>query len=875
MNSLDSKVTQYLYAINKLQLFISSLKRLSSRENIKDLPLCQYLVLLTGNVFSINESLFNPRLDIISQFKLFKNTPITISSTVTHVPYDTQDLQITSLAELPTAERANKVLKLLESLCFNCLQAYQKRLQQAKIERRPSDPEFFSKLEDIIKNDIFDEKLDLDLDLTDSKVLLNLPSNPNLLNNEDFIEATLVDMDIRMLFAVNSSIQATVEKLKVQISKYLLIKKSASPEKYLASIADDQDGAGESFTMHRLCALAIRLNELYIIFRKIGRKVYFSNYDHLYDSKFLFQSKNQNYFKMHLLKDMDDVFNTTRKNGTLIATLTRFFRQGAQYESNVKNVNDFVNFINQGQMMLSGCLNKVDEFSLNWLTSELRFRKVYGLPKKILTDLYTQQTQAEHEGSTSGVKSRGTPNGKTTYINGSDFDINTDLNNFKISSSRSSSITSQTSIPSSITTPSKPLVRRTSVNRNSMIVSPSPTSKNQTNGVSVGTSDSPIRNGNYASPSRPQSMIFMNTNSSLSSLPSQKPSLQQRLIAEGSNPSITVTSDSTPTMAGRRRSNSQPIKPSENLLASTSTSSNSASAAASGAASALRNNLARSPSGSIKRNGSVSRSSPVPKQLISVEEEIVQQGPPQLTANQRLQQHLKQAAKQGSLMTQQKETFSSVVFDPNSPSSINLRPHPKPQVTEKNSPPPQSAQSAPASQLQASVKTTPQQGLAPPSAPVPKTRDQVTRLNTRRNSVNQPIPAPTLGPSASSTSSMSTLSDAASNTVVSNNNLSNETETFKKVRFTGVPDYNEAEDAPTSYSSRILKNFAAFKSPIPSSKPTFKRKDQMLKKEESISFKSQLHSPIPPENVTGFQIPPANANPISGTRLSKLKNKII
>lgn len=617
---------------------------------------------------------------------------------------------------------------------------------------------------------------------------------------------------------------------------------------------------GSTFVLHKLCALAIRLNELYIIFRKIGRKVYFSNFEHLYDTKLHFQLKNQNYFKLHLLKDMDEMFNSTRKNGTLLATLTRFFRQGAIYEVNAKNVLDFTNFINQGHMMLLGCLTKQEEFSFNWLATELRFRKVYGLPKKILTEVYTEVSEKN-------LPQKKVVNSSTVSNSTPVKAITTDLNLLTVdggsrtlsrSSSRSSSINSQTSIP--IVTPMKSIARR--VNRNSMII---PSSLPTPNG------NSPSRTNSITSPTRPQSMIFMNNNHSLTSLPLQKTStLQQKLAA------VDTVIPPNNTMAGRRRSNSQPIKPLENLALPVPIS-----AAASGAASALKGSPAvnRSPSGSIKRSGSVSRSSPQPKPLIVVEEETVSK-PAQLTANQRLQQHLKQAAKQGALMTQQRETFTSVLFDPNSPSSVNLRPPKSPNASE------QSPQSSESLQSPQSLKT---QGLQPPNittsftppqspsltpSPVPKTRDQVTRMNTRRNSIHQNIP--------STTSSLTSFSSESSskNYIATVPNDSLEASSIpKRVRFTGVPEYSPAEDAPTSYSSRILKNFAVFKTPSPNVyKPGFKKKDQMLKKEESISFKTQLHNPTldnSPTSTGGFQIPPANANPISTNRLSKLKSKLI
>jgi hypothetical protein len=311
-------------------------------------------------------------------------------------------------------------------------------------------------------------------------------------------------------------------------------------------------------------------------------------------------------------------------------------------------------------------------------------------------------------------------------------------------------------------------------------------------------------------------MIFQSANHSLTSLPG---TVHQKLMAEAAP------------AGGRRRSNLQPTTPLETLLPS---------AAALGAASALRG-ASRSPQG-VRRAGLVSRPSPA-KPLVVVQEETSPSKPPALTANQRLQQHLKHAARQGSLMTQHRETMSSVVFDPNAPQSLNLRRQPPPPLLLPQLrvlPPPEAPPA---------IAATPVAGT-----PRPATRDQVTRSNTRRNSIQPPAT-----PGLPVSSSVLTLDSALTTTTASAG-------VQKRVRFTGVPEYSEAEDAPTSYSSRILKNFAVFKTPSPS-KP-LKRKDHMFKTEESMLFR-QLQSP------DGFQLPPASANPIATTRLSKLKSRLM
>ena len=144
-----------------------------------------------------------------------------------------------------------------------------------------------------------------------------------------------------------------------------------------------QPQCSDPYALHKIFLLTQRLNDIYTIVRRYGRKIYLSNYQHLTDSKFLFHCKNPQFFKNNILKDMNDFFNSMKKNGTLIANLTRFVRQDSRFETNSKNITNNMNFTNQGLLTVETTITKLKEFGMSWLVSELRFRRVYQLPKRI------------------------------------------------------------------------------------------------------------------------------------------------------------------------------------------------------------------------------------------------------------------------------------------------------------------------------------------------------------------------------------------------------------------------------------------------------------------------------------------------------------
>lgn len=843
ITSIDCKILQYQYAITKIDLFVGSLKRLQEECTVKDdvsvdiLPLMHYIVLFTTNFFAVNEPAFNSRLELLANFKLVKPMPITISPNVSHIPYDHPDNQVTALDDIPKPSIGIKCLKILENLCQLCSQGIQKRLTNAKAEQEklvansviaPLSPNYYTTLT-TLTSDLFN-LADIDVSLTD--MTFPIPRDDSL-SHPDWVEASLVDMDVKVLFVITSRLQQTLNNLKPELIRFRNLKNTQKTSTV----------PNFNYSLHKIFLLTLRLNDLYTIIRKIGRKIYLSNLEHLYDQKFLFQSKNSMYFKTILLNNLDDIFNTTKKNGTLIANLTRFIRQNSRYDVNIRNVNDFNNFISQSFVTLETTLTKFEDFGFNWIACELRFRKVYLLPRKTLFEIYhSVQEEKPKEKDASKPKNEVVITIDTVEKELKKLDVNDPP---VVRGSRSSSVSSISS-NSSLT---RPIVRRGSIS-------------------------SPIRNSVHGGPTqpfsptqaRPSSMIFLNSNASLTKLellPSKKPSEAEDAV------------NVTPT--GRRRSNSQPIKPTHDFNAASGaasavqTSKNQAAFLRSPASSnrTPASPSLRSPSGSIKRSSSLTRKSvsaspnpPTPtalnkvqKQLIAVaeEENDVKSEPLKLSANQRLQQHLRQAAKSGSLMTQQKETFTSVTFDPNNPSAFSLRP---PTEAPSSAIASESAAAA-ALNSKAAVPAPTPPAEAKPAPRVRSARDQVTRRNTQRNSAKI---------SADMTSTESLTSPPSSDSSLASSNRAN----VKKVRFTGVPDYSETEDAPTKYANRILKNFAVFKPAKSSSQ--LQKLDRLLR-EESLSFKKQSHAPI--ENTLSPPPAQAAARSISTSPLSKIKKRLI
>ncbi|EMG48874.1 hypothetical protein G210_0484, partial [Candida maltosa Xu316] len=833
--SLDCKILQYEYGIYKLNQLILHLRKLQTdSKSSPNLPLLHYIVLLVGNIFSISDKGFDPKLIILSNYQFYKNTTINITPTTSHIPYDTPDLQIVALNDIPEIDTSIKCLKQLENLCNLCLQGYKKKLEQAKTEKLKGDPQinntnYYTTIQTILASEIFNQ--DLDLTIEDSTFPLPI-DNKELMENENFLEASLIDMDIKELFIVIKHMEQSLNFLKPLIVK---LKKPQCDDPY---------------ALHKIFLLTQRLNDIYTIVRRYGRKIYLSNYQHLTDTKFLYHCKNPHYFKNTVLKDMNDYFNAMKKNGTLIANLTRLIRQDAKFEVNSKNITGNMNFAFQGLIVVETTMNKLKEFGMSWIISELKFRRIYQLPKKNLFNVYQSVAEAKPQPAiapSTPTKGNAPPSSAVTPTSASKFSkaaVTTPEPNGEntqkppaksdttaattVNRSRSSSVSSVNSNNSS-----SGLLRRNSVT--------SPIKPNSLSTSSQNGRGSPR-------PTRPNSMLFMQPNSSASNLEI--------------DPDKTSSSPVTPPTSTRRRSNSQPI----GRDAIIATSGAAAALSRNGSLNSSRTSPARSSSLTSKSSGSTATEkipSPAPskitQKLLKVEEEESQAeqekknnntknnngtekeiSPPpvvtKMSAAQRFQQKVREQAKSGALVTQQKETFNSVTFDPNNSSKYHLRKYVE--QTSLPSPPPPQTQKQPLSpEVEEKVAVMPQR----------RTRDQVTRHNTQRNSRMIDFTEST------SNSDQATTSSSESSTNVTVTTTTTTTATGKKVRFTGVPEWTEAEDAPTKYSNAILRNFAVFRHPIRSVRAYNAKSDQLLK-EESLSFRTAV------EDHTTTSSPPPMSN---------------
>lgn len=842
IDSLGARVIQYKYAIVKLTLFVAALDRIladtqKSRSSSNQVFLVHYMCFCVATMFSVNESGFASKLTALALFKVPRPSSVSISGTVAHAPYDGKDYPLTSLTDLPLAGTSFLCLKALKSMCQNCLEGYRKRYKNAS--REIENPALTDDLNYLLENELFASRTDLDLSL----VSLSLPVAPLVLNVDTehlndggYTETCLIDMDISALFVFVYNVSSSLVDLSGPLESVRTVKSAPKPsQSALFNALPDS-----AYTLHKLLFWSIRLNDLYLIFRRFVRQIYHSNLRHLSDSKFLAFVPNATIFRSQLA-ELNKISTTAKKNGILVATITRFIRTNSKHEVSSRSCSDFVGFVSQFLECFESMVSLLKSFGCLWLSGEIAFR----LERHLYTDTLLELQRAF----------RGKPKTELEIKKERDAVLREKGKQEVLINRRHLSMLCKGKQKVS-TLPQKQEPVQELGPKTKTKYTPNGTGKSDKESYILALSSSILITEDF--PRAPNfskgSLGIILSNHQTSSVSSLS---APRTVSLSSLSALPKANDASTNVGNRARSSSQPLS----------------YAKADKGRDTFLNHLVL-PKPSVK----------TPEDNSDKDKGLSRK----LSANQKFQQHMKEASKSGAFLSKEKEVFTSVVFDPSNPSGVNLRRVSKvhtnvvggvnfshnstssssysasvstalsntkmtkaPQMllsssaaamasrarlqedSEKASKPSVLQQPKPAEQKAALSYQQKSTALlnANSTASTKVTRAQITKRNTHRNSVLARVQKrDQQAPNANSI-------DSSSAPTVSDLSLSSPS---KKVRFTGVPDWTPVEDAPAGHSKRALKNFTSLRF-APFSHSAFKQKDKMLKTEESLSFKQHLN----------------------------------
>jgi len=351
LDSFDSRIIEYQYAIIKLEALIKHIKSLQIkiRANPTMIPLIHYIVIITGPLMNVNDILAK-RLDNIGKLTSMgdqRRVAPSVNTNVLNFELDEQQ----EIIPVKYDEKSKELLVNLVAIYENALTIYQKKLQRSMIERDANRlpaangkpiPIDFAFLKDIL------EPMELNS-------LPKLTIFSNELSSYQFKKIPII------IDSINKSVKL-IKDYSGQLEGY----KSKPNDTTLKKLPH------WNYTIHRIFACFVKLSELYTILRKLGRELYIPVDEHLHNAKIL-----HNNVKLETsLNEANEFFKHSKKNQNLIFTLAKCTRHGSNYHVKTATIIEFTNFLKQSILLINKISNVVLNLIKNWELAETKLIKI-------------------------------------------------------------------------------------------------------------------------------------------------------------------------------------------------------------------------------------------------------------------------------------------------------------------------------------------------------------------------------------------------------------------------------------------------------------------------------------------------------------------
>ncbi|AOA63549.1 hypothetical protein PP7435_CHR3-0493 [Komagataella phaffii CBS 7435] len=782
LDSLDCKILQYRYGLTKLDKMIREVRCLKIKAKMKQfIPNQHYIMLLSGNVFNVQEQLLT-RLSLLVNDRSFNSNQVINPPVVTKpINYDViENLNdLTVSAKPPNLKDSLQSLDLFENLCMNAVQIYNKKIAQATNERNA-----------LRTPDITGTPVAMDIkQLEDLMLPLELSIIPNLIttNNrtqttQESIDIALRNFEIYLVGQVVPAIERSLNALGTFIKQLETIK----------SVNQLVNTPHHQYLNHRIFITLLRLADLYSIMRKIGSRIAAHNYEN-----WTTLLKYNNALKKPII-EADVFFNQSKKNGILLSLINRLTRQGCVEPVRVSTAIEYSKYSVDCYNLVRSVYLVLEKINIHWgPTVELSRKKITSSP----------------------IESSQVDNKKTSGVNS----ITSDLESSRLGSLKETAdSTPRIQVSEHLSQPDSAVPANRS--RSSSVNSASST-LSRTSSLGSRLSPQLQRNGSITSQNR------------------------RSLAVPDSWTSPTPSANSNPNKSPLSRRHSVNLSSPRSKLSPTPSA-----VVASKSATLAKKSPSTSPT------PSPTRKDPVKAPLSN---QIKEQAKP-LTAQQRLQQHILNGSKRGTIQSKPFNEYSQNYDPRNHKSASNGSRNNSFQsalenpISSRNS----SIQSSRNNSLRENIQKTPSNSISNEPATTSNNGTVARRGSISRKpdihitSINEDTVHEKFQEKASQTASKAktTLtatrgrSRASSN--VSNKSyetvgnlevvksvLSNDDLTNKKVRFTGVPEYSEAEDKPSV--NQNLKQFRQFVSRAPGLGGV-RKKEKMLTAQEGLAFR-RLH----------------------------------
>ncbi|KAH3666229.1 hypothetical protein OGAPHI_004418 [Ogataea philodendri] len=348
LDSLDARILQYRYGTQKILKVLENVKSMikkCSQDN--QIPFTKYIILLNGSIFNVNDNIYRRSEILINGNKFNPAQSIDPTTNTNAVNFDCMDNSTnydTTKLKLPTYKESTDILKLLELLLFNTFEIYNQKWKTAMKERSMQESKRdkpFLTLEDIV---------DL-LQFAELESIENM-TEPSL---QDPGPDTSVEAHLRSL---------DLKSLNVNITNF---------EKALDQIAEEVDKLGQykvkdnllssphyKFVLPRAFLLLLHLADFYGVVRKFGKMIYHNN-------SFYFDNYTRTNDSLRtVLRNLNVYFNQAKKNSLLLSLIAKITRNGSVMTVRPDNINELHRVCDDSLSLLKTMLLVLKRFQAEW-----------------------------------------------------------------------------------------------------------------------------------------------------------------------------------------------------------------------------------------------------------------------------------------------------------------------------------------------------------------------------------------------------------------------------------------------------------------------------------------------------------------------------
>ncbi|KAG7832397.1 hypothetical protein KL943_005055 [Ogataea angusta] len=348
LDSLDARILQYRYASQKILKLIENVKslvKICSQE--KKIAFTKYIILLNGCIFNVNDNIYRRSEILINGNKFNPAQSIEPSPNTNAVSFDCMDNSTnydTTRLRLPTVRQSMDTLKLLELLLINTFEIYDHKWKTAMNERSTQeakrDKPLFT-LDDIADMLEFPELQSMQLLVDDE------PENTSADAKAD-ISLRSFDLKSLNINLVNFELAMSLFRNRIDALGRCKVKENLlSSPRY-------------KFILQRSLLLLLHLADFYGVVRKFGKMLYHNN-------SFYFENYARTSDSLRVvMKNLEVYFNQSKKNSLLLAAITRITRNGSLMAVRPDNIHELYKVSDDTYSLLSTMMLVLKRFQAEW-----------------------------------------------------------------------------------------------------------------------------------------------------------------------------------------------------------------------------------------------------------------------------------------------------------------------------------------------------------------------------------------------------------------------------------------------------------------------------------------------------------------------------